>query len=102
MGCNGRKGSGRTISDRPARLLPAVFIWVLILRATCGPSACYPDLWRILPFYGAFAAAVLWHVALIARNRGRDRILYLLYAVVFLPCLFLYSLFAIMLAKFPL
>lgn len=86
----------------PALLLPAVFVCALILHASCGPGECHPDLWRILPFYGACAAAVLWHVALIASGRGRDRVLYLLYAVVFLPCLYLYSLFAMMLANFPL
>jgi hypothetical protein len=96
-------GWARVFRTGPALLVPFVFVWAVISHVSCGPGECPPDLWRILPFFAAFAAAVLWHVALILISNREERIPNLLYAVVFLPCLYLYSQCAMVLAvRFPL
>jgi hypothetical protein len=97
-------GRGFTKAFRvgPALLIPAVFLWAVISNLSCpGESVCRDALWRRLPIYAADAIAVLWNLALVAI--AKERILYVLYAIIFLPSFYLFCAFAIVLAiKFPL
>ena len=55
-----------------------------------------------MPFYGILGVAALWHLALIAHEKEM-RIFYIVYAVLFAPIFYIFSMFAIVLAlRFPL
>jgi hypothetical protein len=97
------RGWARLLQAGPALLIPAVFIWTAISHSTCRHEVeCSGDWWRIVPFYGAVGAAVLWNLALIIRVKGRANFL-IPYAILFVPTFYLFCMLGLVLAiKFPL
>lgn len=65
----------------PVSLSPLMFLWSGVsYLSSSGESH---DLWRLVPLHVGLAAAVLWHVALIAVEKERK--FYLGYALFHLP-----------------
>jgi hypothetical protein len=90
----------RLFQGGPALLIPALFVWTVISHATSPDEV--EDWWRIAPFYGAIGAALVWHIALVARVRERT-IFQIAYAVIFIPVFYLFCTLGMVLAtKFPL
>jgi hypothetical protein len=86
----------------PAILIPIVVVWTAISYASCEhESVCSRDLWRTMPYYALLVVAAIWLSILIAIKK--DRVPYIAYALVYLPCFYLFCMLAQALAiKFPL
>jgi hypothetical protein len=90
----------RFLQTGPALLVLPVFIWAVVSHATSSHEV--DDWWRIVPFYGALGAAVLWHLALIARIKERVNF-HIVYALLFMPTFYYFCMFSMVLAiRFPL
>jgi hypothetical protein len=96
-------GLARMFQAGPALLIPAAFLWTLVSHYSCRHEVeCSGDLWRTLPLYGLFGAALLWNVALVRRYKERSNF-YIPYAIIFVPTFYVYCMFCLVLAiKFPL
>jgi hypothetical protein len=97
------RGLARIFWSGPALLVPAVCLLTLVSFFSCRHEVeCSKDLWRILPFYGAVAVAVIWHAALLISLKHRSQLDWL-YAIVFLPIFYYYCMLTMALAiRFPL
>jgi hypothetical protein len=98
-----RRGLAGLFRAGPIFLIPLVIMWAAISNELCPAGEQCPDLWRRLPIYAAEIGTALWQFVLISISTDRQRILYILYAVAYLPAFYLFCGFALAIAtRFPL